>query len=49
MSTLGPDPDELLVRVERDAGDADVLVLLDAVAQHAVQNLELVLGQVLLG
>ena len=49
MSTLGPDPDEFFVGVESDAGDADLLVLLDAVAEDAVQKLELVLRQVLVG
>ena len=46
VAALGPGPQELLVAVERQSAHANLLVLLNPIADYAVQEVELVLGQI---
>ena len=42
VAGFGSHPDELFVRVKGDGGDAHLFVLVNAVTQDAVQELELI-------
>ena len=46
VAALRSGPQQLLVGVERQGAHADLLVLLDPIADYTVQEVELVLGQV---